>query len=269
MADSLLCQQVAEGEAFIGRSVVGHDPLDADAEALEPGQCAAGKSDSAVGFFVGEDFAVGQAAGIVDGDVEIFPAGAALVALAGAITGDAVADAVDAAEFLDVDVDEFAGFLALIAHDLWPGFERAEPSKTEPAQHGADGRARQTKLTRDLRTGAPLAAQALDRGQSVRVGAVRASGGRRTPVPQGKFAARPMPCQPTKRLSKGDPGGSGRISHPPPIGADALHQQGSTLWRQARILVDVHSGLPGVGCVCGNHSFTPTPRMNNPHSFYI
>ena len=28
--------------------------------------------------------------------------------------------------------------------------------------------------------------------------------------------------------------------------AGGLHQQGSTLRRQARILVDVHSGLPGV-----------------------
>src|SRR4051794_38149443 len=110
MTDRLLCQQVAEGEALIGRSVAGHDPLDADAEALEPGQCAAGERDGARGFLVDQDLTVGHAASIADGDVEILPVGAALVALCGAIAGDAVADASDAAELLDVDVDEFAGF---------------------------------------------------------------------------------------------------------------------------------------------------------------
>ena len=37
------------------------------------------------------------------------------LALAGAIAGDAVADALEAAELLDVDVDQLAGMLALVA----------------------------------------------------------------------------------------------------------------------------------------------------------
>src|ERR1700749_121829 len=131
MADALLCQQVPVSETFIGRSVVGHDALDAHTKTVEPSQRATGKSDGAVGFFAGQDFAVGQAAGIIDGDVEIFPAGAALVALAGAIAGDAVTDTIDAAEFLDVDVDQFAGFLTLIAEDLGLGLKCGEPSKAE------------------------------------------------------------------------------------------------------------------------------------------
>jgi hypothetical protein len=49
--------------------------------------------------------------------VEIFPASAALVALPGAIAGDAMADAVDAAEFLDIEVDELARFLTFISSD--------------------------------------------------------------------------------------------------------------------------------------------------------
>jgi len=49
-----------------------------------------------------------------------------------------------------------------------------------------------------------------------------------------------MPRQPNKRAAWRDTGSSGRLSHPPPIGTDALHQQGSTLPRQARILVEVH-----------------------------
>lgn len=50
-------------------------------------------------------------------------ADAAPVALSGAIAGDAMADALDAAELLDVDVDEFAGMLALVADDGRTGFE--------------------------------------------------------------------------------------------------------------------------------------------------
>ncbi len=41
--------------------------------------------------------------------MHIFPAGAAPVAPAGSIAADTVADAVDAAELFDVDMDQFAG----------------------------------------------------------------------------------------------------------------------------------------------------------------
>jgi hypothetical protein len=47
---------------------------------------------------MGQDFAVGEAGGVVDGDVQTLPAGAAVVALSGAIAGDAVTDAGDAAD---------------------------------------------------------------------------------------------------------------------------------------------------------------------------
>jgi hypothetical protein len=45
------------------------------------------------------------------------PADTTPIAPAGAIAGDAMADAVDAAELLDVNMDEFAGTVALIADD--------------------------------------------------------------------------------------------------------------------------------------------------------
>src|SRR5260221_8666281 len=56
---------------------------------------------------------------VVDADMNEFPAeafaAAAPVALACAIAGDAVADAIDPAELLDIDMDELAGVLALVA----------------------------------------------------------------------------------------------------------------------------------------------------------
>src|ERR1700753_3273584 len=71
--------------------------------------------------------------------MDILPAGLALVALAGTIAGDAMADAVDATELLDVDRDEFAWFPALIAEDGGLGVECTETAKPSAAQYEADG----------------------------------------------------------------------------------------------------------------------------------
>jgi hypothetical protein len=78
----------------------------------------------------------GDAGGVVDADMNAFPANSLAtrppVALASAIAGDAVADAVDAACFLDVDVDELARMPSLIAAHRLDGLHRlllAEPSR--------------------------------------------------------------------------------------------------------------------------------------------
>ena len=67
------------------------------------------------GMVVGE----GDARGVVDADIDELPAGAftsgPCVALPAAVAGDAVADLAEAAELLDVDVDELAGVLAFVA----------------------------------------------------------------------------------------------------------------------------------------------------------
>src|SRR5262245_66398630 len=61
------------------------------------------------------DLAEGHARGVVDADMDILPADAAAVALAGAVAGDAVAYLVEPAELFDVEVDHLAGLLALIS----------------------------------------------------------------------------------------------------------------------------------------------------------
>ena len=53
-----------------------------------------------------EHFAVGEPGSIVDADVQVFPADDGPVA---SVAGDAVPDPFDAAEFFDVDMDQFAG----------------------------------------------------------------------------------------------------------------------------------------------------------------
>src|SRR3954447_5661483 len=93
-----------KGSAGIGRAVVGHDPLDGDAEAGEPGKRPLEEGHGALLALVGQDLGVGEPGGVVDADVEELPADAARPA--GAVAGDAVAEALDPAELLDVEVEE-------------------------------------------------------------------------------------------------------------------------------------------------------------------
>ena len=75
--------------------------------ASKPAERAVEEGDGAGLALVGQDLAVGEPDGIVDGNVQDFPAAA--TAGPGAIAGDAVADAVDATELLGVDVEQPPG----------------------------------------------------------------------------------------------------------------------------------------------------------------
>ena len=62
---------------------------------------------------------------VIDGDVSELPSGslasAAGLALAFTISGNAMANGIEAAEFFDIDVDDLTGLLALVARPglLW------------------------------------------------------------------------------------------------------------------------------------------------------
>ena len=115
MLEAELAAGVAEGLGAIAGAVVGHHARDGDAEAGVVGDGGLEEGDGALLLLVGQDLAEGDARGVVDADVDELPADAAALALAGAIAGDAMADALEAAELLDVDVDQLAGMLALVA----------------------------------------------------------------------------------------------------------------------------------------------------------
>ena len=161
-----------------------------------------------------------------------------------------MADAVNSAELFDVDVNQFARFVALVTNDRRLRIQRTQSAQTEATQHRTHGGTWHVQMFRDRRPGHALTAQSLDRGDGLGVGAV--------------------PRQPTESTSFRDAGGSRSVVDRPAIFADTAHKQGSTLWGEPRILMDVHPGLLG-GAVgrCGNHSFTPSSRMNNLHSFDI
>src|SRR4051812_35620958 len=76
--------QVAQTEGAAGdgvqlgaitRAVVGHHALDGDAVVAVEGDGAAQESSDGGGLLVGKYFGVGQARGVVDGDVDVVPTG--------------------------------------------------------------------------------------------------------------------------------------------------------------------------------------------------
>ena len=106
--------EVAEASGAVARAVVGHDAFDGDAEAGVVGDGGPEEGGRAGLALAGHDPAEGDAGGVVDGDMDELPAGAA-VAVAVPPAGDAMAGPVELPELLDVDVDQLAGLVALVA----------------------------------------------------------------------------------------------------------------------------------------------------------
>jgi hypothetical protein len=190
----------------VGRSVVGHHALDGDRVAGVERDRASQKRDRAAGLLVGEDLDVGQAGGVIDADVHELPTGhpdapavAARLALAGAAAGHAMPRAADAAEFLDVDVNELARPSTLIAiRRLW----RLKPRKLaqpDPRQHRRNRRGRHLEHHRDLPAGHAQATQRRDHQLALGRRAVRnllrgRAAIQHTALSAGAVAKNPLPA---------------------------------------------------------------------------
>jgi hypothetical protein len=190
------------------------------------------------------------------------PADAAAVALAGAVAGDAVPDPIKAAELFDVDMDHLARRFALVADDRHGRLQILDPAQAQTLQNPADRSRADAGLLGDLLAGATLAAQGFDPFG-------RRLGGR--PVKAMRPRGAVDQASRAFGLEAGDPladrfarhahGGGhrhGRLAfnqHPP-------HQLGSTVRRQASILMDVHP-VPPWTLKLRNLSFLGPDRMDN------
>ena len=178
---------VAEAAGSIAGAVVGHDALDGNAEACVVDDGSLEEGDGA-GLALGlHDAAEGDAGGIVDGDVNELPAGAAIARLLAARSSDAMAGSAEAAELFDVDVDQFAGPVTLVTARRFGRRQGAQAVEAQALEHTADGSGRDAGFGGDRLAGQALAAQpldALDRGP-----------GRRLVQPVGPCAAVLQACQ--------------------------------------------------------------------------
>ena len=94
--------------------------------------------------------------------MHIFPADPAGVALADPVAGDPVADPIELAKLLDVDVDDLAGRGAFIAADRLGRLERRQPVEAQAFEDATDGGGRDADFRSDLFAGVALPAQSLN-----------------------------------------------------------------------------------------------------------
>ena len=99
---------------------------------------AASRKATALSFaLVGHDLDESDARGIVDADMDELPADAEMAVDRARISpGDAVPDRADPAELLDIEMDELAGMLALIAAHRLAGSKALSLFKPNRAEHG-------------------------------------------------------------------------------------------------------------------------------------
>jgi len=142
----------------VGVAVVGHQTLDADPEAGEVGDCSPQEADRRRGLLVAEDFDIDEAGRVVDCHVDVLPAelvDPAVVTAAGDAAGNAVAGTPDSAQLLDIDVDELAWTLLLVAVGRLERFVPRQLAEPDPSQDPRHRRGRHRERFRDLGPGHP------------------------------------------------------------------------------------------------------------------
>ena len=159
------------GEEFgaISRTSIGEHALDVDAVVLVEADGLMESVEDAGDFLVGTETGKSEARVIVDGDVEAFDAGTWIAK--GAIAGGADAGACEAAQLLDVEVEEFAGSVAFVTDDrrLW-GLEGGQAVEAVAAKHAGHGGLGNGEHHEDLGVRSTLAAEGKDAGLELATG---------------------------------------------------------------------------------------------------
>ena len=118
------CEEVMEAEILaggreefgtIGGAAVGEDGLDGDPVGFVEGDGLVEGGQDAGSFFIWEEGGKGQAAVVVNGDVEGLGAGAWIAV--GTLAGGADAGLVKAAQLFNIKMKEIAGRGAFVTHD--------------------------------------------------------------------------------------------------------------------------------------------------------
>ena len=174
--------------------------------------------------------------------MDVLPADTAALAQ-GAIAGDAVAGLFEAAEPLDVQVDQLAGMLALVADHRRGRLQVPDPVQAGGPQDPAHRGRRDPDLAGDLLAGEPLAAKGdnprrrLGRRRAMEL--VRPRGAIHQPRwPFRLEASHPL----ADGLGVDAEGRSNRLRRLP-LAQHPTHQLGSTVRCQPGILMHVHPAL--------------------------
>jgi hypothetical protein len=151
------------GEEFgaIRGAAVSEDGLDGDAVSLVEVEGLLESGQDAGDFFIWEEGGKGQAGMVVDGDVERLDAGAGIAV--GTVAGGAHAGLMETAQFLDIQVQEFAGSSPFVANPRRLGrVECRQAMETVTAEDAGEGGFGDGECGEDLSVGAALAAESQD-----------------------------------------------------------------------------------------------------------
>jgi hypothetical protein len=257
----------------VGRAVVGHHALDANAVAGEEPQRSAQEPDRGGGLLVAQDLGVGQARVVVDGDVHELPAGGAQQASIGltdagawsalaTIGGDRVARNDDPTQLLDVDVHQLARPAALIAIGRLERRQARALAQPLAQQHCRDRREWHRQALGDLAGGHVQPSQRADRADAVgrRLARLMTRNGR--PIDQPRLAVIAKPGQPPVDRALGDAGGLGRRRHRPNLRTHLLDHPPPTDRTERSSSVHLHPGLLGLSLL---GSSQPPARPGCPH----
>ena len=258
MADAETMASIAEEPRAIARAVVGQQTTNVDAEGAVVSDRSMEESHGGVAAFIGQDLREGEAGVVVDGDVNELPAGAATAL--GLVGGNAMTGAEEAAELLDVEMQQIAGAGMFVAAHGPSRFEIADTTEAFAVQNAADGSGREADSLGDVSVGPTLAAQrndALDQGPR---GPSRAAVRSRGTIVQTGDALAAVTRQPLVDGSQRDATGRRGVPWRLLLGEDALDDPHSHIRRQSCILVDVHSVSPSL-LLWDNSSF-PGPGPN-------
>lgn len=149
MLEAKLAAGVGESLRAVARAVVGHHAGHGDAEAFVVGDRSIEEGDGAFLAFVRQDLA----------------------------EGDAMADPLEPAELLDVDVDHLARMGTLVAPDRLGRRDVLQPRQAGALEHPADGGRRDADLMGDVPAGEALPTQRHDAFGDQRGGGLRHADG--------------------------------------------------------------------------------------------
>lgn len=156
LADAERERRLREGQRAIAAAVVGEDALDRDAERGVPRDRAREEARGGLRGLLREHFDIRKARVIVDRDVHELPAAA--VCASRVVAVDAMPDASDARELLDVEMHELTGSIALVAHDAARPIDGRQAAQAESPQLTSDRREGDAAVLRDAAPGPALAA---------------------------------------------------------------------------------------------------------------
>ncbi len=174
MGDVVVVEGSSPAAGLVAGAVVGEDSFNGDAVRGERAVSAVPELCRGGALFVGEDLGVHEPGAVIDCGVQepVGNAGTSLWwCLASAVDTPATA-IFDARQLLDLDVDELAGPVSLVAtgrFSVGGSVADIEPAQTFGSQNVLDGRCGQAGLVSDaVSTPAPLLAKTNDLATSLR-----------------------------------------------------------------------------------------------------